>query len=358
MKKILFIGKNYKNGLVNGGNEVTKRNVEILKELYEVDEVLLEFKVSYLKKLWYILTCNTLNFNRNIKNNLKKKIKVNTYEYVWIDTSIYGSIAKYIKNENPKIKIITFFHNIEYSYFKEKIKVEGIKNLIMLPYIYVNERRIINNSDKLIVLNRRDSEKLKKEYREEAELIIPLTLKDKFEGIRNKNIETNIKRGLFVGSNFFANVQGIKWFVENVLPEVEMELIIVGSGMDLLKEELENKNLKVKVLGFVKDVGPEYQKADFVIAPIFFGSGMKTKTTEALMYGKTIFGTQEAFEGFNLNFERVGGLCNTKEEFIKKINENIKNKINNYSRETYLKLYSNERVKKIIKEIKWKSIEE
>ena len=34
-----------------------------------------------------------------------------------------------------------------------------------------------------------------------------------------------------------------------------------------------------------------YEKADVVISPIFLGSGMKTKTAEALMYGKPILGT-------------------------------------------------------------------
>lgn len=48
--------------------------------------------------------------------------------------------------------------------------------------------------------------------------------------------------------------------------------------------------------------------ADFLIAPIFEGSGMKLKTAEALMYGKTVFGTTEAFEGYDVDYEQVGGL--------------------------------------------------
>lgn len=30
------------------------------------------------------------------------------------------------------------------------------------------------------------------------------------------------------------------------------------------------------------------------------------------MYGKPIFGTHEAFAGYDLNFEKIGGLCNNK----------------------------------------------
>jgi len=37
-----------------------------------------------------------------------------------------------------------------------------------------------------------------------------------------------------------------------------------------------------------------------VILPIISGSGMKTKTAEALMYGKSIIGIKEAFEGYKM----------------------------------------------------------
>lgn len=342
MKKILFIGKNYKDGLVNGGNEVTKRNIEILSNFFNVEEVLLEYKVSALKKLKDTLFLNSLSFNKEIKIKIENLIKHNEIKEVWIDNSLYGSVAKFIKSIDSKIKVITFFHNIEYLYFKDKIKVEGIQNTIMLPYSYVNEKRSLKFSDKIIVLNSRDNKILKKIYSKKADLILPLTLKDKYDKEKIKNIKNNKKpRALFVGSNFFANVDGIKWFIDNVLPKVEIDLIIVGSGMDNLKDELENKSNKIKVLGFVDDIALEYAKADFVIAPIFKGSGMKTKTTEALMYGKTIYGTLEAFEGFDLKFDKVGGICNSKADFIKNINKKLTSRNNEYSREIYLSKYSN-----------------
>lgn len=42
---------------------------------------------------------------------------------------------------------------------------------------------------------------------------------------------------------------------------------------------------------------------------------MKTKTAEALMYGKTIIGTKEAFEGYVLD-EKAMKLCSNAQEFI------------------------------------------
>ena len=118
--------------------------------------------------------------------------------------------------------------------------------------------------------------------------------------------------------------------------------MIIGKGFETLKNDLECDN--VKVIGTVEDVSEYFYRADFVIAPIFEGSGMKLKTAEALMYGKTIFGTTEAFSGYALDFDRVGGLCNTAREFIDKINgyPYPQRRFNEESRKIYEQNYSME----------------
>lgn len=53
-----------------------------------------------------------------------------------------------------------------------------------------------------------------------------------------------------------------------------------------------------------------------MIAPIFDGSGMKTKVAEALMYGKKIIGTPEAFSGYEGVADQAGWVCATANEFV------------------------------------------
>ena len=75
------------------------------------------------------------------------------------------------------------------------------------------------------------------------------------------------------------------------------------------------------------------------------GSGMKVKTCESLMYGKNIIGTKETFEGYNLDTDKVGGLCNTPKEFIDRINYFIHHPVtryNPYAREVFLRNNSEE----------------
>jgi hypothetical protein len=79
---------------------------------------------------------------------------------------------------------------------------------------------------------------------------------------------------------------------------------------------------------------------------------MKTKTCEALMYGKTIFGTNEAFEGYNaLDLQKHDWLCNNVQDFVTKINAYLeieKTKINYYSHDVFINNYSNDLVEKFI----------
>ena len=59
--------------------------------------------------------------------------------------------------------------------------------------------------------------------------------------------------------------------------------------------------------------------------PIFYGSGMKVKTAEAMMYGRIILASDEALEGYDVG--NVNGIyrCNKAEEYIDVI-EKIFNK--------------------------------
>jgi glycosyltransferase involved in cell wall biosynthesis len=89
----------------------------------------------------------------------------------------------------------------------------------------------------------------------------------------------------------------------------------VGRGFEAYRSELEREG-KVQVVGAVDHLADWYRNAHFVIAPIFDGSGMKTKVAEALMYGKKIIGTPEAFSGYDEDVNCAGFCCATADEFV------------------------------------------
>lgn len=70
-------------------------------------------------------------------------------------------------------------------------------------------------------------------------------------------------------------------------PRIGLRICIVGHGVEEMRSRLERPG-KVEVVGPVDGLDEWYLNARAVVAPIFDGSGMKTKIAEALMFGKRI----------------------------------------------------------------------
>lgn len=344
--KVLFITDKDVSLVFSGAQVMTNRNYLSLTDIFgkeNVDVLELEF-LSYKNKL--IKLFNLLKgYNDFLNPQIVKNIieTSDNYNHIILDFSTWGIISKKLKMCGYKGNIHCFFHNVEFSYHWQESRFSSIINLIKLYGVFLNEKLSCKYSGKIIALNKRDANNIYKYYKRNPDVIIPISLVDGFinsNGYREKLIAPyNL---LFIGSYFWANVNGIKWFIDQVLPYIKnFKLTVAGNGMSQLKEEINTNN--VILYDKVPDLKPLIENADFLILPIFDGSGMKVKTAEALMYGKNIVGTTEAFMGYDLDFQKVGALCNTKEEFIEFFNyasSNNFNGFNDYSRNQFKSKYS------------------
>ena len=258
---------------------------------------------------------------------------------VFIDSSLLGKLAKIIREKYSFIRIYTFFHNIEYEFCRDYVKVNSDYFRIYWPFLALyNEKQSVIYSNKIISLNDRDAKAINKYYGRYPDIKIPITLVDNLSKIPCECPSDN-NLALFVGSYFYGNVHGLKWFCDQVLPKTKIKLMIVGSGMDRFINDV-SKSSQIEIYSNVPDLEPFYLKADFVILPILSGSGMKVKTAESLMYGKYIIGTEEAFMGYEIT-EKEGVVCNTKDDFINNINNvNLLLKFNYSSRDLFINKYS------------------
>lgn len=348
MDSILYIGYEFCDGQ-NGGNVVRKAHYELLKEIYQdrLKTFLYQLDKNKIKILKNYIFFSFNGQNKKLDKKIIKLIKDERIKKVILDSSLFGNLVKKIKKFFPDIKIITFFHNIEINYFRERIKIEGKSRYLLLPSVYFNEYLSVKYSDEIILLNKRDLVELNKNYRilNQKIHIIPIYLKDRYKKIE-KEIETEYQY-LFIGSAFFANLEGISWFIEEVLPNIDGNLLILGNGMEILKDRYKETR-KLKIIGRVKNIDEFYYKNNIIISPIFSGSGMKTKTIEAMMFNKKIVGTNEAFIGIEKTICGIE-LANTKEEFIEVLKNNKNLKVE--TRKIFLMKYSFEKNKNKIKEI-------
>ena len=246
-----------------------------------------------------------------------KLIRTNNINQIFIDGSNLGAAAKDLKKLFPLVEVITFYHNVETRFFLGSLRRErSLKSLAVLIANFLAERNATRYSDRIICLNVRDSNVLHQYFRRRATHISPIAL-DRPSG--SFGIPTkpaiNEEYALFVGGNFYANIDGIVWLRKYVSPRLDFPFYIVGRGLEQYRKRLELPG-KIKVIGTVDNLEYWYVQSKFIIAPIFDGSGMKTKVAEALMYGKKIVGTSEAFVGYEAALPDAGWCCNAPDDFL------------------------------------------
>lgn len=334
--KILYIGNRISNPK-NGADQVNMRNQKILEAIFNDGvEYVSPSKSSWVNKIFLGVTNEQFD-------EIDNRLKSGEYKKVFISQSLFGRAVKHIKTYFPKVRVYTFFHNIEIQYAAEYRKIAGGKSLPFYVAVKHWERICCKYTDMFITLNRRDSDLLLKIYGKHSNMELPTSFDDKFNQKKAECINASDFEPidyLFVGMAFFANIQGVQWFIDNVMPHVGGHFHVVGKDMD--KVEWKNLTPNVHIHGFVDDLSEYYYRARMVVSPIFVGGGMKTKTAEALMYGKTILGTSEAFEGYEIDSECMK-MCNNGQEFVNSCKDlTLINSQNKYARNLFIKNYSND----------------
>lgn len=339
MKKVLYV--TIVSNQVGGGMSGLNRNLKLIKGVPNIDLHICQVQMqSKMSALYSALTGGNLILSYKDEKKIIDQIIAGQYDFVFQEGTTSGHLAESIAKTGTKL--IVFGHNVETVLYQERAKTYKYNFLEQLKYLCVkrNEKKSVYYSSTLVGLTQRDSSTFRKFFGKCADVIIPVSS----PSVTLKNIEKKEEYGLFVGSNFFPNNEGIEWFVKYVAPYINKKIKVVGTcckTITYLPDELKDK---VEVLGLVDDLSSVYEGASFVIVPLFKGSGMKTKTIEAMSYGKTIFGTDECFQGIECNYEKIGGLCNTDKQFIEKINSFNGALINDYVLKLFKENYSNEAV--------------
>lgn len=335
--KVLYISElNPK--ILNGGSAIERRNCDTLKKYYDVEECKVYAKGRNLfRKIVDVLTSkvSTLYSRKEVKD-ICYKIRKSEAKLIFIETSKMGYFAKIAKKYDKMV--VVFLHNCESVLYKNS------RGSIYVPLIKKQEKLSLDYADSLIYLNERDKNDFHNIYkikRDINEIVLPITLKDELTScdVQLLSRKTKDNYGLFLGSNFPPNYNGIKWFVDNVAPYINGKIKIVGLDFENCPE-LNRDN--VIVVGTVNSTREFLIDADYYICPIFEGSGMKVKTCSGLMYGKKIFATDEALQGYDLNPASYVK-CNSSKEFIEAINTFISSKEDTFNisaREDYLEKYS------------------
>jgi len=123
---------------------------------------------------------------------------------------------------------------------------------------------------------------------------------------------------VFIGSDYVANVDAIKFFCTEIWPLIlaalpAARLEIYGG---VCRRELDVVP-GTRLAGSVADLSVPYQRAWLVICPLRFGTGLKRKTIEALGWGKALVTTATGAEGLEDGRGRAFLQANAPAEFAR-----------------------------------------
>ena len=312
-------------------------------------------------KIKRYLEGNTCYLSNDIIKQICKLIQKHEINSIFIDESIFGTLVRKIKKMYKNIKVVTFYHDIESVLYKEWLKEKGIKFIFEYFTSVHGEKLNQKYSDINLVLNHRDRRIFIEQYGRQPEGELPMavqapnfTEKDMSE-LKEYKLQHK-KMILFVGAYYFPNVNGLKWFAQNVminLPE-KYCLLVVGRGMEKIRDQY-SAFRNIIIVGEVQNLAAYYNNADIVVAPIFEGGGMKQKTAEAFAYGRCFIGTDESMMGYE---DAIGipGIfcCNTGDEMVEAIRQIDNEDAYGYHNDIYLhyvKHYSFEAAKNNLRKI-------
>jgi glycosyltransferase involved in cell wall biosynthesis len=109
---------------------------------------------------------------------------------------------------------------------------------------------------------------------------------------------------VFVGSMVHReNITGLDDFVSRCWPAVRRAvpgavLRVVGTGLSEAMRTRWEAYEGVEVVGFAPSIARVYDRATFVVVPLFGGGGTKVKVLEALMHGRTCVVAEPSLRGY------------------------------------------------------------
>jgi len=249
------------------------------------------------------------NFKKMVMNSLNS----NEFDFAWFN---YMKVKP--SNLKTKTKIIVDMHDMQSARVEVDVlpEIRPSRRKKYLKKFIASELKEINNCDIAVSISPVETDSIQRVYKPKAKLVT-LKATDDPKFVLSSKFKHDIT---FIGSNSSPNVDGLFWFITEVLPVVfskntRAKFLIQGNinRNRKIKEAIGKSNFAHRVTqqGFVESLTPIYEASKVVVCPIRYGTGMKIKVVEGMAYGKALVGTPIAFEGVDISH---GLICESEPE--------------------------------------------
>lgn len=220
-----------------------------------------------------------------------------------------------LRRRDPSLKIIFDLVDVSFARLEKEYELTGDASIASAAARYKRiEKRAAQRADLIWCASTTDQRTMSQLVQGTPSVVIPTvhplvepkTHFDEREGL------------LFLGNmNHRPNVDSLAYLVGEIMPLVwhelqDVVLYVVGGPQT---PEVENHaSDRVRILGFVPDIGPLFAQCRLMVAPLRFGAGINGKIGESLANGLPVVTTQVGAGGFGIRNEEEALVAGTPEE--------------------------------------------
>ena len=299
------------------------KDVQIAKKLNVIDKLKNIIYQTCIKQKWPI-QCSLYfsNSNKDTITQLCKKINPDLVIVDMVRLATYYDAFKNFKckkildmddllserydrqlKSNYKSSLAGQYSSNLSSLFLKFIELKRIKNLILKFEKFLIAKAELDYAgiyEKVIFVSSKEANKLNKYYADKA-IGIPLGINVKefinckFQQLKENNI-------CFVGNMYVAaNIDTLKLIATEVLPYIKTnyKFYVIGKVPEELKKQY-SKNSNIIFTGRIENIYDIAGKCKLFLAPIVYGSGIKTKILEAMAMQMPVITNDIGAEGLEV----------------------------------------------------------
>lgn len=293
--------------------------------------------------------------SKEMVNYLKKLARTEKYDCIYFNHLQLYVYGKYTSKLWPDAKTVLDEHNCETMIMKRA--AENCRNIAKKAFLNLEtyklrrfEQKALSEMFHTIVLSKEDYRALKKVAGGKFNHTIIQTGVPDY-GVKKNHCQKDDRINvLYVGSLAWRpNNQGLVWFLAEVLPLLNesgypYHIYIVGKNASETVRKYAEQNTNITITGYVPDVNEYYDLCQYMIVPLFVGSGLRVKIIEAFSHGMPVVSTSTGAEGIQCTDGEDILLADRPAEFAKKMEEmldlELREKISDNCRKVYMQNHS------------------
>ena len=194
------------------------------------------------------------------------------------------------------------------------------------------EGRICREFDGLLAVSAEDQAALEEAAAQKLNaIVIPIAVDTDEMAFVQRN--TTADHILHIGTMYWPpNIDGIKWFVQEVYPLIRaqkpaVQFDVVGARPPQELTALNTQGLGIHVTGYVEDPQPYLRQAALMVVPLRAGGGMRVKILNALSQGLPIVTTTIGCEGIAVEHGKHVLIADSPTDFAKAVLTLLENRL-------------------------------